>query len=110
MNRKYVQLALGIIAMAIVTVLFFLVFVVKSLEPKDQGWYWNTPLIMYFMIFPVYMPFAVVGAVKSAKMIRVKEERSFAIACLVVNGVAAALGGALLIGVLYGYSYWPRLW
>ena len=56
------------------------------------------------------MPFAVVGAVKSAKMIRVKEERSFAIACLVVNGVAAALGGALLIGVLYGYPYWPRLW
>ena len=42
MNRKYVPLVLGIIAMAIVTVLFFLVFVVKSLEPNDNGWYWNT--------------------------------------------------------------------
>ena len=110
MNRKYVPLVLGIIAMAIVTVLFFLVFVVKSLEPNDNGWYWNTPLILYFMIFPVFMPFVAIGSVRSAKMLRIKEDRSFAISCLVVNGVAAALGGALLIGVIYGYSYWPRLW
>ena len=110
MNRKYVQLVLGIIAMAIVTILFFMVFVVKSLEPNDNGWYWNTPLILYFMIFPVYMPFAVVGAVKSAKRLRIKEERSFTLASLIVNASAVFLGAALLLTVIFAYQYWPRLW
>lgn len=110
MKRDYTPLVFGIIALVIVFIEFLAIFYIKSLEPEDNTWYWNTPLIIYFIFYPAYLPFAVIGAVRSAKRLRIKEERSFTLASLIVNASAVFLGAALLLIVIFAYQYWPRLW
>ena len=110
MKRRFPPIVFGIIALAIVTILFLLLFVVKSLEPKGQGWHMNYPLIYYSFLYPVYMPFVAIGSVRSAKMLRVKEERGKALAGLITSGIAFIIGTVMIFVIIFAYPYWPILW
>lgn len=107
MNHKKPPLGLGITALCIVAVLFLLSVVVKSMDPDDGGWYFNTPLFMWLFIYPIYLPFAIVGTTKSAIRIRYKEERDMAITSTIISGMAFILGIALIICFIMRYDYWP---
>ena len=110
MKRNYTPLIFGIIALVIIVILFLLSMVVRSMDPEDQHWYWNSPLLIWFCIFPIYMPFAAVGIVRSVKRIRYKEERKMAITSAAIAASAVLLGAILVISFVMCYQNWPRFW
>ena len=110
MNNKKPPLGLGITALVIVFVLFLLSIIVKSMEPVDEHWYWNSPMIMWMFIYPIFAPFAAVGTAKSAIRIRYKEERDMAITSTIISGMAFVLGIALIVCFIMYYQTWPRFW
>ena len=110
MKRRFPPLVFGIIALVIVVILFLLSMVVRSMDPEDQHWYWNSPFLMWFCVFPIYMPFAAVGIVRSVKRIRYKEEREMAITSAAIAASAVLLGAILVISFVMCYQNWPRFW
>ena len=110
MKRKFTPLVFSIIALAIIVILFLLSMVVRSMHPEDQGWYWNSPFLMWLCIFPIYMPFAAIGIVRSVKRIRYKEEREMAITSAAIAASAVLLGAILVISFVMCYQNWPRFW
>ena len=110
MKRKFPPLVFGIIALVIIVILFLLSMVVRSMDPEDEHWHMNTPLLMWFMVLPLYMPFAAVGIVHSVKRIRYKEEREMAITSAAIAASAVLLGAILVISFVMCYQNWPRFW